>query len=404
MPATSQSDSGRYAELLAIAAVVAAGCGPSVRVLDGDSGGTAAIATGESAESDTDLDPHSSPHPDPSPNPDPPTRDPVCGSQDKRVLYFTPQAYADAWQVAVSGGHCEEDAGGGDESGASSGTGADTEGVTWDEVNPACVMLCESLVCDAVSEGSGSSIESVSCDLADADAENLRALTCCFSVQDTGGRGHACVASAGRATSSSDSVRWLERLAHAEAASVHAFAALEVELADAGAPDALLQRVRRAAADEVRHASAIDVILGRLGGVAERARTRAFAKRSLVELAIENAVEGCVAESAAAMIAVHQGRNARSQTLRRAMQEIATDELRHAALAWDLHAWLMARLSDAEQRRVTRAGRAAADAAFRETTSTGADAAQWLGLPDRPTRHSILGRLADGPWRALRCA
>jgi hypothetical protein len=61
------------------------------------------------------------------------------------------------------------------------------------------------------------------------------------------------------------------------------------------------------------------------------------------EVAVHNAVEGCVREAFAAIVAAYQARRAAPE-FRSTFQSIAADELRHGQLAWDLHHWLLAQL------------------------------------------------------------
>jgi Mn-containing catalase len=74
-------------------------------------------------------------------------------------------------------------------------------------------------------------------------------------------------------------------------------------------------------------------------------KTEKLPKRNLLELAMENAVEGCVKEAFAAFSALYQSRKARDQELRSALGQIAAEETGHAQLAWDLHAWFLSQLS-----------------------------------------------------------
>ena len=158
----------------------------------------------------------------------------------------------------------------------------------------------------------------------------------------------------------------LAAMAYLEAVSVHAFARLERELDAHRAPPTLLRDARRARRDEVRHTAmttrlarrrgasprlpeAPDLCLANdLGGPPPRTRT-------LFEMALENAVEGCVRETYGAVQGLVEARTSPDATMRRAMQAIATDECRHAELAWAVHAWAMPRLTDDERRTVERA-------------------------------------------------
>ena len=57
-------------------------------------------------------------------------------------------------------------------------------------------------------------------------------------------------------------------------------------------------------------------------------------------IALENAVEGCVREGYAAIVAALQARRAPAPAFRTTMAAIADDEAAHAQLAWDVDAWL----------------------------------------------------------------
>lgn len=77
--------------------------------------------------------------------------------------------------------------------------------------------------------------------------------------------------------------------------------------------------------------------------------------RTLLEVAIENAVEGCVRETYGAVQGLVEAQTSRDRGIRRAMKSIAADECRHAELAWAVHAWAMPRLNANERLLVERA-------------------------------------------------
>jgi hypothetical protein len=148
----------------------------------------------------------------------------------------------------------------------------------------------------------------------------------------------------------------LAAMAYLEAVSVHAFERLERELELHLAPPALLRDARRARRDEVRH-TAMTTRLARRQGASPRlpdAPGPARA-RTLFEVALENAVEGCIRETYGAVQGLVEAQTSRDATMRRAMQSIATDECRHAELAWAVHAWAMPRLTEDERLTVERA-------------------------------------------------
>ena len=173
---------------------------------------------------------------------------------------------------------------------------------------------------------------------------------------------------------------WFRIMARLEAASVVAFEELARDLASCGAPRKLVAAVLRARADEVRHTELAASLAGEDSPVLnEFEKTHG---RSLEQLAILNASEGCVHETFGALVATYQALHARDPRVRDALSEIAADETRHAELAWALRRWFDARLDASARARVANAERAAwADVVCAHgPTLSGEDAAE-IGLP-----------------------
>jgi hypothetical protein len=190
--------------------------------------------------------------------------------------------------------------------------------------------------------------------------------------------------------------RYWARVAHLEAASVHAFAALRRELAHHGAPARLLRRAERAMRDEVRHAAVTRRLASRHGVVAPRPRVDRRAVRDLEAIAAENAAEGCVRETFGALVGLWQARTARDPDVRRAMGRIARDEIRHASLAWAVDEWARARLSVEARARVESARREALDALDRPRSNEPPVAlASAVGLPDRRSAQALARRFRE---------
>ena len=148
----------------------------------------------------------------------------------------------------------------------------------------------------------------------------------------------------------------LAAMAYLEAVSVHAFERLQWELEVHRAPASLLREARRACRDEVRHTVMTTCLARRHGASPRLPEAPAPARaRTLFEVALENAVEGCIRETYGAVLGLVEAQTSRDVTLRRAMQSIAADECRHAELAWAVHAWAMPRLTGDERRAVERA-------------------------------------------------
>lgn len=194
---------------------------------------------------------------------------------------------------------------------------------------------------------------------------------------------------------------WLARAAWLEAASIHAFVQLARELAQHGAPPALVRWALRSAQDEVRHTRTMSRLAARHGAFPPVPEVAPPRPRSLEALAIENAAEGCVRETWGAAIAEWQSRAARDPELRAAFAGIARDEARHAALAWAVDRWAKTKLDPAACARVD----AAREAAARELGSgaeLSAAVAGALGLPDGSQARGLYARALDSLWNGGR--
>jgi hypothetical protein len=171
---------------------------------------------------------------------------------------------------------------------------------------------------------------------------------------------------------------WAAYAAFLEDASVHAFGLLARDLEAQGAPSSLVSRCRAARRDEIEHAREMRAIARKLGTEPERAPVIARPSASLEAIALENAVEGCVLETFAALAAVVDADRESDRATRRTLLTIAVDECRHAQLSWDIAAWAERRLDEAARARV----RAARNEAIEQLVEA--------------VRSSELGRLAQG--------
>jgi hypothetical protein len=186
-----------------------------------------------------------------------------------------------------------------------------------------------------------------------------------------------------------------------EAASVVAFDRLSRELRAFGAPEDLAVACERAAREEDVHAAIASELAARYGGITHVPTIAPPRSRTLVDFAIENAVEGLVHETYAAAIAVHQGRTARDPVVRSAMQRIAVDELSHADLSRRIHRWVEGRLTAEENALVRDALRDAARALDgRALVEADLAAARDVGLPDGVTALRLVRELEARVWSA----
>lgn len=188
--------------------------------------------------------------------------------------------------------------------------------------------------------------------------------------------------------------RFLAKAAHAEAASVAAFRRLARELQAHGAPAGLVDAAYVAARDEVRHARVMRKLAFGHGGAPPRVEVDDLPIRGLFAVALENAVEGVVHETWAALIALHQAAHAEEPDVAAAMAAIAEDEAHHAELAAAVHAWALPLLSPADRARVEAAARrAVADLAGIRYPAA-------LGLPDGATVAALHAGMVREVWTA----
>jgi hypothetical protein len=192
---------------------------------------------------------------------------------------------------------------------------------------------------------------------------------------------------------------YFARASHLEAASVRAFERLQRELMAHGAPQELRDAAARSACDERRHARVTARIARRFGGQPPKVRMKPSAARSLERIAVENVVEGCVRETAGALIATWQASKASDPEVRRCMKSIAADETRHAALAWAVAGWLETRLSSRAIERVARARRAAVARLESELPlALPVDLVVVAGLPSARDARALLATLSTRLW------
>ncbi|HEU4405135.1 MAG TPA: hypothetical protein VFS43_07580 [Polyangiaceae bacterium] len=197
-------------------------------------------------------------------------------------------------------------------------------------------------------------------------------------------------------------MRYLERQAYLEAASVEAFERFACELIAFGAPFPLIDAAMRARADEAGHYELV-LSLGRRFDptfccpppVAPSAK-----RRSLYAFAFENAVEGCVRETWGALLARYQSERASDGALRKAFARIARDEMRHAELAWSTHQWLATKLSAVgrEEMRDAMASAVLDVLDESEDDGLGPDDRALLGLPTPAGARAMLLDLRQTLW------
>jgi hypothetical protein len=188
---------------------------------------------------------------------------------------------------------------------------------------------------------------------------------------------------------------YLGTSAYLEAVSVVAFDRLAHELSAHGAPEELILRAKRAAKEELEHAHAVWRIAAKFGATAqpEWPSLATTTVRSLLEIATENAVEGCIRETYGAVVGLFRAASATDHDVQNVMRAIADEECSHAELSWDILRWTLSRLEGAERSAVARAMRATRETLVADITGEmpiAADDAARLGIPSREQKLELL--------------
>jgi hypothetical protein len=188
---------------------------------------------------------------------------------------------------------------------------------------------------------------------------------------------------------------YLAAAAHLEGAAVFAFEALERELLAHRAPPDLVARARAAQQDEKRHHSSMSRLASAHRAVVPRAEADRLPVRTLREIALENAVEGCVRETFGAAVAAYQGEWACDRRVRKVMRSIAADEAEHASLGWAVDGWVRAKLSRGAREEVEEARENARARLWMEAgRPVGPALEESLGLPG-PAATAVLTAALD---------
>ena len=193
--------------------------------------------------------------------------------------------------------------------------------------------------------------------------------------------------------------RYLASMAHLEAGAVLAFENLVRELVAHGAPASLIRDARAAVRDEVVHTELMTALSEAHGVTPPTAEVTTVRVRSLYEMALDNATEGCVRETYGALVGMYQATAAGDRELARAMRQIAQDETRHASLSWRIGEWLLEQLSEAQRAVVLEAQR---DAVLELRQEVSAEPDRELlgvvGLPPARVAVAMVDQLAKDLW------
>ena len=215
----------------------------------------------------------------------------------------------------------------------------------------------------------------------------------CESIPDCSS-GRRPIGSAGIALAERTAGAWLARCAALEADSVTAFRDLARDLRRHRAPGRLVRAAERSAREERRHARVMASLCRRYGHVPAQPPAQPAKEPTLLQMALHNASEGCVGEAYGAALALWQSKRSRDPLLRTALAEIAREEARHAALSWEIDAWVAPRLPPAARVALREAKRDALAALAEAPGVLGEGAREILGLPSEAQRQALVGALS----------
>ena len=148
---------------------------------------------------------------------------------------------------------------------------------------------------------------------------------------------------------------YFARLAQEEATAVFAFTELLDHLQRWEAPASLQDWCEQIIDEERVHALMMSGLAHRNGQQSAVVQFPEVNRVSMKEMAMHNALTGCIGETWSAVLLRYQAEHAPKYN--GVFKRIAKDETSHAEFSWALHEWLMSQLMEDQQEEVTRAMR-----------------------------------------------
>ncbi len=189
---------------------------------------------------------------------------------------------------------------------------------------------------------------------------------------------------------------YFAEMAQLEAASVVAFEHLASELAALSAPLMLVEWARTNADEERTHTELMTALALQEGSEPARVVEHEVRTRTLLEIAIENRVEGCVRETLGAAVGLWQMSHTSHEGLREALQTIVSDEMKHAEWSWAVDQWAMSQLIEAQRMMVDAAQERAIAQLSAQAFSE--EFIKQSGLPSAAEMRAIVANLRTSVW------
>ena len=188
-------------------------------------------------------------------------------------------------------------------------------------------------------------------------------------------------------------------LAYLEKAAVTAFVYLAMELEHYGAPDELIQLAKQGVKEELEHVELMKMLAKIYGAEPQKVAVEPFRLRPLVEIAEENAREGCIRETFGALLAMWQARHAEEEAVRRVMERISYEESLHGALSWKIDEWIQSKLTSDEKKRCQQAHQEALTIIQQELQQEQNPALiRYCGFPNREQSNLLYQQLKAELW------
>lgn len=188
-------------------------------------------------------------------------------------------------------------------------------------------------------------------------------------------------------------------MAAMETAAITAFRYLARELEAYQAPAELIRLAKTAIIEETGHAQLAGLLSQACDTAVPHVEVADFQLRSLFEIALENAVEGCVNETFAAACGLWQHEQAGLEVFRAVIGHIAEEEIGHAALSWAIHEWVMPQLTASQQAHIRQAQAAAVEVLAQKFLHEEHPLVrQAVGLPQQAEAASLFQQLRTHLW------
>ncbi len=206
------------------------------------------------------------------------------------------------------------------------------------------------------------------------------------------------------ATQSSVNVlgQYLADMTAMETAAITAFYNLSLELEAYDAPAELITRAQQAVLEETRHSEMAALLAASFDAEMPEVTVDDFCLRSLYEIALENAVEGCVNETFAAACGLWQSEYAQLDVFRKVIGHITEEEMGHAALSWEIHQWILPQLSELQQDQIRVAQAEAVESLVNDFKQESNPVLQQaFGLPTKDDATRLFAQLKNSVWDVI---